>query len=1135
MKKLQNRMLAAILAATITFTSTGMKVFAEEGDTLKTEETIVTEETVSAGDFETLETKETLTEEEAFSEGNSAVYEGDTFRVTFYLVGKWDGGYNANISIENTGEIAIENWYLGFDSKNDISNIWNAEVYSCENEKYIIKNAGWNKQIAVNSSVEFGISGQQKFEGFPKEYRLIGESTNVKTEDYSVEYYVDSDWGNGFTGTILITNNTDETMEDWVLEFDFDNDISSIWNGEIISHEGEHYVIRNAGYNRDIGAQESVSIGFTVDDGCAENLFSNSLLYKYSSKSEVEEGDKEPLEDIGEAYYKEPSKEDVIVNEETGIMYVKNQVLVSAYPGLPKSIIEEIVSEIDADIVGYIELTNDYQLEFRENKSADELDTMIDYIRSFSFISYASLNIAEERKSEMTTTNDKLYDDGKEYKRNKAGESTLDSGTDSWNEDVPDGDNWGLEALHVLTAWDNKADFQPVKVGIYDRAFSKHEYLSFEHLFNNSSVSDDGHGTHVAGILAARHNNGIGVSGVATNVKLYAYSQSGSEYGSSMGDKHAYATLIGNHVKVINVSAGGDMDEQFAASRGNTKAINSIQSRADILEEYLKKLVMAGYDFLIVTSAGNTEDKEFVEDSMSRYGYRRYDSNKDNADDILSGKVLALYDCPLTAIKDPCIKNRIIVVGAVGHSITDGTVTYNYASFSNVGNRVDVCAPGVDILSTVPTNIDPSGYQLRSGTSMACPYISGIAALMYQINPAMKATTVRHYLCTSGSITVKDVHKNTYSMPDASVCCTRAKNAGKEENNDLFLPSGILTGNVYSVNHSLVPKVDIAAMRKSTGESNLDDYCFRFSTDEQDDFVVSLPQGTYDLIVYGNPYLPYCMKDVVINPDETKYIEIGLIYDGQYDLSQETKAYGTVIDALNGDTIENATVRLRTGWDNTSGSYVIGKTGTECSAKTDSSGKFAISASRGQYTAEITKAGYITGYFNVIALGNEAVSETTMVLTPELPEDEYRIVLTWGKTPRDLDSHLTYYVDNAKKFQVYYANRSGTYAGEKVAVLDLDDGNGYGPETVTLTLKADTLEKGVFKYSVHNYSGKDDTASKDLSLSGAVVRVYTGNKMPETFYIPKNNTGTVWHVFDIDKNGIIPVNEFYSSHPKAIR
>ena len=99
----------------------------------------------------------------------------------------------------------------------------------------------------------------------------------------------------------------------------------------------------------------------------------------------------------------------------------------------------------------------------------------------------------------------------------------------------------------------------------------------------------------------------------------------------------------------------------------------------------------------------------------------------------------------------------------------------------------------------------------------------------------------------------------------------------------------------------------------------------------------------------------------------------------------------------------------------------------------------------------------------------------------------------------------------------------------------LDVGNCYGPETVTLTLKADTLEKGVFKYSVHNYSGKDDTASKDLSLSGAVVRVYTGNKMPETFYIPKNNTGTVWHVFDIDKNGIIPVNEFYSSHPKAIR
>ncbi len=158
-----------------------------------------------------------------------------------------------------------------------------------------------------------------------------------------------------------------------------------------------------------------------------------------------------------------------------------------------------------------------------------------------------------------------------------------------------------------------------------------------------------------------------------------------------------------------------------------------------------------------------------------------------------------------------------------------------------------------------------------------------------------------------------------------------------------------------------------------------------------------------------------------------------------------------------------------------------------------------------------------------------------MVLTPELSEDEYRIVLTWGKKPEDLDSHLTYYVDDVQQYHLYYANRSVIYEEKKVAALELDDCNGYGPETVTLTVSADALEKGVFRYSVRNYTDGIGMTSKNLSLSGAMVRVYIGNEKQETFYIPKNNGGTVWHVFDIDKNGIQAVNEFYSAFAIEVR
>lgn len=134
--------------------------------------------------------------------------------MTFALSGYWNGGYNANMKIENTGKTVIENWTMEVDYAGAISNIWNAVIDSGEDGKYIIKNAGWNQDIAVGGSVEFGISGQEDFPGFPKKYTLLGNITGVAEEDYSITYHLDSDWGDGFTGTISITNNTDSAIED---------------------------------------------------------------------------------------------------------------------------------------------------------------------------------------------------------------------------------------------------------------------------------------------------------------------------------------------------------------------------------------------------------------------------------------------------------------------------------------------------------------------------------------------------------------------------------------------------------------------------------------------------------------------------------------------------------------------------------------------------------------------------------------------------------------------------------------------------------------------------------------------------------------------------------------------------------
>ncbi len=177
------------------------------------------------------------------------IYEAEDYRVIFSVTGHWNGGYNANVRLENTRNATIENWMLGFSFQGDLTNIWNGVISEHDDSEYVIKNAGWNQDLEAGKYIEFGISGSGDFTGFPKNYQLLGELGSVSTDDYAIKYRLNSDWGSGFTGEISITNNTSAPIEDWILEFDFDRTITSVWNGVIESHEGSHYSIKNAGYN----------------------------------------------------------------------------------------------------------------------------------------------------------------------------------------------------------------------------------------------------------------------------------------------------------------------------------------------------------------------------------------------------------------------------------------------------------------------------------------------------------------------------------------------------------------------------------------------------------------------------------------------------------------------------------------------------------------------------------------------------------------------------------------------------------------------------------------------------------------------------------------------------------------------
>lgn len=218
---------------------------------------------------------------------NQQTYEEEGYSVTFTVTSKWKNGYNASVRIDNTGLIDIENWSLKLDYNVDIINMWNAGFSKEKDGSLIVKNVEWNQDIPVGRNVEFGFSVKEEFNGFPVSCQLIGSKNDVQKEAYDVEYKVTSDWGNGYTSDVIIKNNTDKTIEDWVLEFDFDRDITSIWNAVIEEHLGNHYVIKNAGHNSNIKADGQISFGFIGDSGKKDDVPANYSLYSYGDSLNI--------------------------------------------------------------------------------------------------------------------------------------------------------------------------------------------------------------------------------------------------------------------------------------------------------------------------------------------------------------------------------------------------------------------------------------------------------------------------------------------------------------------------------------------------------------------------------------------------------------------------------------------------------------------------------------------------------------------------------------------------------------------------------------------------------------------------------------------------------------------------------
>jgi subtilisin family serine protease len=237
----------------------------------------------------------------------------------------------------------------------------------------------------------------------------------------------------------------------------------------------------------------------------------------------------------------------------------------------------------------------------------------------------------------------------------------------------------------------------------------------------NIMAGDPMHGTHVAGIIAAERNNGKGMDGIADNVKIMMIRvvPNGDEHDKDIALGIHYA--VDNGARVINMSFGKNLSPD---KRWVDEAVQYAESKGVLL------IHAAGNDGADIDSVDNFPNPNYL-DSKSR-------------------------------------ATNWITVGASTEPLTDEDSKNFAASFSNYGKKeVDVFAPGTKIYSTLPGG---NRYGNLDGTSMACPVVTGVAALILEYFPNLTAQQVKFCIEKSAVIPVTKPKKpgDSLSFSDMS-------------------------------------------------------------------------------------------------------------------------------------------------------------------------------------------------------------------------------------------------------------------------------------------------------------------------------------------------------------------------------
>lgn len=411
--------------------------------------------------------------------------------------------------------------------------------------------------------------------------------------------------------------------------------------------------------------------------------------------------------------------EQVFISVEDGISFVSNEVVLIIDTFFTKQTGIEIAKQYGFSVVGYVEAANTLQLRSSTARSLMEITELCARI--------------------MRENPDTVWYAGINYLRNVEEQTLPNDPWDGSPADMssPDGGNWGVEAINATWVWDTQ-QLPQITVGVIDSMFDgDHEDLVYERLLYNTiysgaDKSEDkaSHGTHVSGTIGAIHNNRKGVAGVFPSAKIYGASLFGAP--SFLNEVSLLSQMVTDGVKIINFSMGSSVEDQIACNNGDPTALSVFDAETTACTHALYNLLYNNFDFLVVTVAGN--------------------AGREGCD--------ARFINNFAAVTDPRVRDHILVVGAA--ELT-GNGTYALAPFSEQGERVDVIAPGVGIMSCTAE----SSYGFMDGTSMAAPHAAGACGVLQALRPDLDCVAIKNLIVRNADISVSGTNRRMIDLKAA--------------------------------------------------------------------------------------------------------------------------------------------------------------------------------------------------------------------------------------------------------------------------------------------------------------------------------------------------------------------------------